>query len=596
MRVFWAKHRYFLVSLFIVNLVFWALLFQERSFGGDFWLHLWLIKLQEQSFTEFGLPALLASFSPAGALSAAPMFTGGISYSLAGLVGSLGASTYFAAVSFALVAFNSAFVSCYALLHKFQLSTWLKIALSYVPMTFAFPIGDGFGRGGLSSMIAGLFGVAAVCLLVHIMFSSVTRPLVIVLCTAAIVFATSTHLPSAIIFGVFSVPMLLIASLLWKERITKSGILSAAATTFSGFLISSIYLVPTLTWALQASNQATQVEPFQLGASEYFADPFYQWNLLRIVPPGHIQFWTAQTSDGGATSLITTLPTLLYLVIVVGCVISIQQKKFSLIFPSLVPLALTTILLVVPVLWTFFPYPLRSLQYSFRISYAIIPWLLICVALVLESAPARKWRTSVSAWVLLSIVICTAQSFVQLATTNSYSILPTGDTLKRFIKDVPPSKMLEVSSPDVFWYSAGEQKAVDELNANIDATGCTFLDSVEQWPSFPAVSEVIIPKDWTCAYFSMNLPVSWLNFENANVLGRDPDTLNLAIKQIDNQQPMVVSLKPVNPIYVSLVLTVIGILVMALTTFLTKRNIVRSKGQQEGALTAQSRGFDPPTG
>lgn len=565
------NHRLFTVSLLIVNIIFWILFYTERSFGGDFWLHLWLIKIQENSFTSYGIPALLASFNPAGALSTAPLFTGGISYSLAGLLNSLGLSTYWAAISLALLALDIAFISCYSLLQNFNLPRYLSLAMAFIPLTFGFVIGDGFGRGGLSSMVAGLFGIAAICLLVKILISKSISTLLVVFCGILVFFATSTHLPSAIIFGIFSMPMILISGMFWKNKISKNGIVLSLVATLSGFCISAIYLIPTLTWALQASNQATQTEPFQLGASKYFADPFYQWNLMRLVPPGHIDFWTDQTSDGSATSLITTLPSLLYLVIIAGCFVSLIQNKFKLLLPALVPLSITTILLIFPDIWTFFPYALRSLQYSFRISYAIIPWLMIGLALIAEQTSSHKWKILIRAWIVCSVIICSTQSFIQLATTTNLSILPTNDPLKRFVRDVAPSEMLIVSSPNAFWYSAGEQKAIDMLQENIDASGCSLFNTVEKWPYFPAVQEVTIPKEQTCAYFSMNLPISWLKFDNAKVLGRDPDTLNVIVKSIDKNYPIQVSMNRSNPLNGSLVISFIGIGILGLIPFMNRK-------------------------
>lgn len=566
-----SKHRFFSVSLLFVNFIFWILFFTERSFGGDFWLHLWLIKIQEDSFRNFGMPALLASFNPAGALSTAPLFTGGISYSLAGLLSSFGVTTYWAAIILALISFNVAFISCYSLLNNFKLPRYLSVSLAFIPLTFGFVIGDGFGRGGLSSMVAGLFGIAAICLLIKILISKSINTSVVVFSGIFVFFATSTHLPSAIIFGTFSIPMILISGLFWKEKISKKGIILSSWATLSGFFISAIYLIPTLTWALQASNQATQAEPFQLGASQYFADPFYQWNLLRLVPPGHIDFWTDQTSDGSATSLITTLPSLLYLAIIAGCLVFVQLKKFKLLLPALVPLSITTLLLIFPDIWMIFPYALRSLQYSFRISYAIIPWLMICLALIGETTSSYQWKILIRAWIVCSVIVCSTQSFVQLATTTNLSILPTNDPLKRFVRDVAPSEMLIVSTPEAFWYSAGEQKAIDMLQGNIDASGCSYFNTVEKWPFFPAVQEVSIPKEQTCAYLSMNLPISWLDFGNAEVLGRDPDTLNVIVKSVDKNYPITVSINTFNPLNFSLLISIIGIGLLGLTPLMKRK-------------------------
>jgi hypothetical protein len=106
----------------------------------------------------------------------------------------------------------------------------------------------------------------------------------------------------------------------------------------------------------------------------------------------------------------------------------------------------------------------------------------------------------------------------------------------------------------------------------MDVTGCTYFDSGEKWPSFPAVRSVSIPKDFRCAYFSMNLPVSWLNIDNATVLGRDPNNFNLIVKQVNKKSPTVISLNLVNPMSVSVFFSAIGIVLLGMITFPRKRN------------------------
>lgn len=551
-------HELFLGSLLVVDGVLLGLFWRPRSFGGDFWLHLWLIQLQDMSWNTFHIPALLASFAPGGALSTAPLFTGGSTYAIAGALQALGMSNYWAAITVALVALNAAFVAIYVSLGRFSLAPLLRASLAFMPLAFGFTFGDGFGRGGLSSMIAGSFAIALVVLVLQVIRDdSPTRGHLIALFLLSF-FALSTHLPSAVILVGFGMPLLLMTAIFWRPMLTKRGVRTALVGLGLGALAAATYLVPVLSWALQASKQAQSSSPFQLGASLYFANPIYQWNLLRIVPPEHLAFWQPQTSDGSGTTLVTTLPTLLFAVLAVSLAFTLRKESARQLLGLIVPVAVVIVLLTVPVVWLALPYAFQSLQYSFRVIYLMVPWFVCAIAAVIPLLRAEVRR--VLTLVLIGLMtVSVVQSMVQLAQTVNVSILPTGDALKRFVRDVPPSAMLTESGPVFFWYSAGEQQAVDGASPDVPTEGCTYFDSVRAWPSFPGVSGVEIPAGRTCSYLSMDVPMSWLTVKNGSAIGRAPNTLAMIVATESRDQPVSISISLRSPLGIGIGTSLFGL-------------------------------------
>lgn len=142
------------------SLVVCLLMWSPRSYGGDFWLHLWLINQQAESWRDSLLPSTLISFSPVGTLNTLPMFSGGLTYAIAGALVASGLSINGSVVLMVAALYGVTIWESQLTARSYGLSGLSVTAVSLVPAAFAWPIGDGFGRGGFSSFCAGMLSIA----------------------------------------------------------------------------------------------------------------------------------------------------------------------------------------------------------------------------------------------------------------------------------------------------------------------------------------------------------------------------------------------------------------------------------------------------
>jgi hypothetical protein len=542
---------------FLLILIF----YRERSFGGDFWLHLWLIELQANSWTDFGAPALLASFSPVGTLSTTPLFSGGPIYAFAGALQAVGFSNYSAAITVTILTLNVTFFSLYVSLKRLGVSTLLLITLPFSPLAFVYTISDGFGRGSLSSMLAGLLSVATISLVVSSMREAVLSKRFIVLLGLLFFLSLTTHLPSAVILLSVGIPLTLLLLLTWKNIVVWKSIVAVSVSFATGLLISQVYLFPALIWASEASRQGLSENVFNLDASQYFRNPAHQWSFFPSIPEEHKLFWSQYTLEGTWTTFSTTFPTLLFLILVFGLIVMSHRSKKALFIGPSIALCIILLMITAPEIWTFLPHFMQSLQYSYRLSYLLIPFLTILLALVSSNLQKKK-TTLFSALVFVAIIALSLQNLSQLSRTENLSIVAGDKNFLMYESDVPPSQKNVVSDPFYFWYSSEEQQSIDSIKNDSISTKCQLINSTNLWTFYPGQQILSFEVEQKCASISMIVPVSWLEFKNIKSVYRDPETLNLHL-QVDSQhRPVEIKVKVGSPIGIGFLTSSLGIILL----------------------------------
>lgn len=510
----------------ILNLALVLLLHTPRSFGGDFWLHLWLIELQSQSVKQSFLPSFLVSFSPLGSLHPVSLFSGGISYWVLGLLRVSGIELWLVAMIAVSLAINLLSYSCRRLAQNLELSKTGVDLMTIFPLTFSFMFGDGLGRGSLSSFIAGLLLIALVVEMVSncylgISSSGFFSQLRIYLLST---FALGTHLPSTLICLATCVPILGIALL---SRAQPIDVLVRTATSYlAGVLSSAMFWVPSLFWARASTFNG--IEQFQADASSAFANPKILFGLYNTIPEDHIDAWKNWIGRDfrASTSLIVTQPSLLIALVILlafrarlrGDLTRDHHPRQKLFYVGLTMIICAYVLVMFVSLWSFFPGPIRSLQYTFRLLYVPIAGWILLLAYVLSMSVKNSSKITWS--LVLVTLLYLFQSTWQIHTTTNLSRVKSiaGDVFWAY--DQPPSRVLENFPDAPFWYAASEQRVVFQTPQIADSV-CKNVQAMRMtgWPRSHFVS--LVNKDTDCLLTDISVPVSWLRVSGVKESFRD---------------------------------------------------------------------------
>ena len=299
-----------------------------RSWGGDFWLHLFLIRQQAEGIREHGWPNLLISFVPNGDLSIVSLFSGGLSYSFLGLISIIsGFSIYWCAILLIVLLCNSLYVNTYRFSKLLGINENFSALLGFIPLGFGWVFGDGLGRGALSSMIAGILTINALLFFFQGLLekNAEKRFRVFVGTVVCVGLVGATHLPSFVILLFFGFPMGLISSILLKRNFSFALRYSGLAFGL-GALSSAMYWLPATLWSL--SSTFSMQHAFQRETSSAFASSKVLFGLGRSVPESHDRAWESWVGKGfeGSTSLIVSQPSLL---IVLAILILVKTKKME---------------------------------------------------------------------------------------------------------------------------------------------------------------------------------------------------------------------------------------------------------------------------
>lgn len=562
-----------LVSFF--NCALFLVFRVPRSFGGDFFLHLWLIRLQGQSWEAHHIPAMLVSFPPVGDLSVVPLFTGGFSYQLLGLINALGIPLYFCAVFAYFVVINYVSIQSFLLARHLGVSLILASLIFFIPFGFAWPIGDGFGRGGFSSMLAGFLIVASSLSALQYLMCERDHGRIVKSLSVLSFLIAATHLPSFVIYCAFSIPLINLCIFIQQG---KRGIRTARVVNLSiaiGIMMGAMYWFPSILWSHSATFNNT--DPFQPGVSSSFASPRNLWSFSRGVPSNHSDIWHSWIGDGftKATSLVVTQPTVLVVFLVFLLAFVMTRINIQILLSFLLPLALIyTTIMYVP-LWNVLPNALRSLQYTFRLLYVPIPFVVAAACFALKKFPLTKVGIFLATAFLCIVSVEVFQSFKQIANTTNLSYIKVQkDSPPSWQYDIPPTRVLDYWPVAPFWYAASEMMSEDDvLTEPVINKNCTEPHNLMNWGSWPANFRLRIPDTPnSCVAVPLRLPIDWISISsNLETIGR-ASNLDVIFKSDSGTKAKTVAISFHSPIYNGICISLIGLLV-----FLKEKRLASSQ-------------------
>ena len=553
------------IGLFVFNVLMAFLFRRPRSWGGDFWLHLFLVSQQADGFERAGLPSLLVSFDPAGDLSIVSLFSGGLIYSFLGFLShSLGVSIYWCVVLFIVILFNSLFLQAYFAAKSFNIEKYFCSILGFMPFGFGWIIGDGFGRGAISSMIAGVFTINVVFFFLRSLFENnlqkKTRYLVFSLIFVGLVGVT--HLPSFVILIFFGFPIVLLSAYVCNGNFIHT--LKYTGFVFGlGALSSALYWLPSIMWTYSSSYSVN--DAFQWKTSAAFGTPKSLFWFQREVPSAHNDAWQSWIGDGfnGSTSLIVSQPSLFVILsLVLTALTRIYRSNFvaSLIYPLL---SIYALVMIVPV-WALFPKEIQSLQYNFRLLYLPVAYLVFLVIYLVSKLKPKQHLLKFACVVV--VVFEVSQSFIQTKNVVNLSLFRAPQTSAVvWTYDVPVNLVFDSYPRAPFWYAVGEQRANDLITSSSDIESLcgNEIRDVEWnlgWPGQTSIDILFL--DSRCVKLPLRIPANWLSVSNDVVFVRDANTLDLIIANNSAEPNTTLSLKLWNPLFIGLYLSASVILML----------------------------------
>lgn len=551
-----------------------SLLFRvPRSFGGDFFLHLWLIRLQGYSWEANHIPAMLVSFPPVGDLSVVGLFTGGFSYQLLGLINALGIPLYYCAVFAYFVVINYVCVQSFLLARHLGVHLILASLIFFVPFGFAWPIGDGFGRGGYSSMLAGLLIVASSLSAFKYLMSEERHGRIIKSLSVLSFLIAATHLPSFIIYCVFSIPLINLCVFIQQGR---KGVRTARVVNLSigiGVLMGAAYWFPSILWSRSATFNNS--DPFQSGVSSAFASARNLWSFSRGVPSSHSDIWHSWIGDGftEATSLIVTQPTYLMIFLVVLILFVIRRTNFRIILSFLLPLILIYTIIMRVSLWNVLPNELRSVQYTFRLLYIPIPFVVVAICFSFKKFSLIGVRLLLATAFFFVVFVNVFQSFEQIVNSTNLSYTKAlKDSPPRWQYDVSPDTVLDYWPDAPFWYAASEMMSKDNVLADpVINKHCQESLNSMNWESWPANFRIkILNNPNSCISLPLRLPMDWISIStNLKAIGR-ASNLDVVLKSDSGTEAKTVAISLHSPMYNGLYISLIGLLVFSRGNWLAR--------------------------
>ncbi len=395
----------------------------DRSFGGDWWLHLRLIELQRVAWLDSLHPTLTASIDPVGALTPLPMMFGAVTTAIGGGLAALGLGSQAAYVILHIAVTWAAFFGMWWVARLAGAGRTASYAPAIVLVTSAFFLGDPLGRGG--------FGQFAATQTIPLLIAGVADVLVnrrVRLRSALAVFATTPivvggHTVSTLwTLTITATVIILLAAFLWRfvQDVPGRSKVLLLGVFVSGCLTTVWSLAPLLT--ISGSLGANDGD-FSQSAARYFGNPAIWLNPFRVVPQEHIDFWRIQVEGAGyvfqgGTSLLVQAPVLaliwtIWLSWRIRHVPCVQRTLSKVLWPVLLAMGL---LMTFPELWNALPRVFLMTQYPFRLMGYI--QLLICLLMALaiggyqRHREARLPRGSVK-FLIGILVICSVQSIWQ---------------------------------------------------------------------------------------------------------------------------------------------------------------------------------------
>jgi hypothetical protein len=553
-------------ALFIANSILIQVLNKPRSFGGDFWLHLWLIEQQRVSWKTYSNPALLVSFDPVGDLSIVSLFSGGFFYSILGLIANLGIFLYTAALIGFLIAINVAMVSTYFLSKTITENIYHSILVTATLFAFSWIFGDGFGRGALSSMVAGLFSISSLNLILRWVVSQkkLTGIFDYLSIFSTFFISFSTHLPSFIILISFGLPLIFLLIIVLRVQGIKVAT-NFKIPIFFALTASAMYWYIPILWS-RNSNFNSKIDDL-ISISQPFVNFKNLFSLKPIIPTSHYEAWASFVGEKfiQPTSLFVTQPVLLIITILMATLFlslnGLNQKNHILVYIMIY--LLTYLFIMAPAVFNFFPSIFANLQYSFRFLYIPIPFFIVIASYTFREIEKRGYGPK-SIYVILFCVILFFQMNVTINQINKTTNISISDYRNpgffEWTYDVDP-KFVTAHSPSApFWY-ARDQYSRDSIGLIQDLnTTCKGDISTERIGSWPGAEFSPIKPNSLCHQIPLSLPTSWVEFTENEIYSRNGDTFSIVVTNINGQSEIRISRSIYNPLVQGLVISGLGLL------------------------------------
>lgn len=406
----------------------------DRSFGGDWWLHIRLIQQQAEAWQALGHPTRFTSLEPVGALTPLPMMFGATWYALGGLLANLGLGAIGAYVLLHILVVWSSIFGMWWLSRIIGVSGPWAFVPGLALVSSAYYLGDVLGRGGFGEFSATQTLPLLFASLAEVVWSGRLRARAAAAIVTGSCIALGTHNISTLwttTLGVIALAAILVRYPPVFMRVTGRVRLLTFSCVLFGALLPSWSLIPLIS---QMNNLAANDGSFSFEASRYFGNPFVWLSPIRWIPAEHVTFWQGEIAKlglpfEGATSLFVQVPVLLLLwsIFVLAkrrCATKVQvDERF--VQALLVPTLIIVMLLMFPVVWHALPDVYLMTQYSFR----LISYLNILIAIFLAIALSVASKTSIRSQrmsglgitlvALLSIGL--AQMFYQSWTTVNFT-------------------------------------------------------------------------------------------------------------------------------------------------------------------------------
>jgi hypothetical protein len=465
------------VAMAALGSLVWAIVvlapvvFTNRGFSGDWWLHLWMIHEQQRAIEHGGLPGVTMSFDPVGALAPIPMIYGGTLYALGGVLGALGLDAINAYVVLSIaVAWAATFGTWWA---TYQLTArpWVSWLPAFTLTSAAYFLGDPLGRGGFSNHAATMVLPLAFAGALHMWRRDGRSVGGLLALIGSVVIATGSHsvaLLWTVVVVAVSLGTLWLVRPEWRSipRIGhRAGVVAlaiAGGTMVNGWFLLGMLAVHDRVFI----GGTTAAFQFHYDWSSWFGAPSVWFSPLRTIPSEHIEFWRnlverRGSEFAGSTSFYVQLPVLAVAWVVVMALVLRRSGFLRAQAPLLVPFVAMSVLILVPRTWAHLPDIFRSTQFSMRLNNYIILLVAAMVSVtlvVITTASPRVHRTSLAALTVIT-AFSVGQVLWQGWTTTSVGVWVPPTRSSPY--DLPRTLALASETSAPYWYDVLGPRATD---------------------------------------------------------------------------------------------------------------------------------------
>jgi hypothetical protein len=359
----------------------------------DSGIHLWLLWQQQLNISELGLPTLFVSGDRVGDLYPMLAYAGGT-------INAIGAAISIALGDRPIVAYDLLRMMSVAaaLIGFLSLSRALGVRRfwSYVPgiiyVTSAYLLTNIYGRGATAEFIATAW--IPVCIGASLWFLRTQgrkRIAYLLAASLSMTIISGTHTITLVLISITCLGALFATAiyLAWpsapkrspRQFDWKSSALLMAAL-LGGIGLNSWFMVPGLVTA--SSTAVGRYGGFNLEVSSWFSDPGMVLSIARISSP--------ESGNSMTPWLFAQVPTLAIAWIILALTFTYSRRSHNYkITVLMVFLAGTIGILLHPSVFLEFPHPLRSIQFSYRLTTYATLFVCVLLSLMLKRSILTKW-------------------------------------------------------------------------------------------------------------------------------------------------------------------------------------------------------------